>query len=63
MVTQGNLLVTTTQVDLVMMVDKALLLRIKERGEELKVSYYASAAIVCDGNLPYIIAICLYSQH
>ena len=34
----------------------------EERGEELKVSYYASAAAVRDGNLPYIIATSLYSQ-
>ena len=31
----------------------------EERGEELKVPYYASAAAVYDGNLPYIKAICL----
>ena len=30
-----------------------------ERGKELKVLYYASAAAVCDGNLPYIKATCL----
>jgi hypothetical protein len=41
---------------------KAWLLRSKERGEELKVLYHASAAAACDGNLPYIMAICLYSQ-
>ena len=35
----------------------------EERGEELKVPHYASAAAVCDGNLPYIMAICPYSQH
>ena len=34
------------------MVDKAWLLRIKERGEEFKVPYYTSAAAVYDGNLP-----------
>ena len=62
LVIQGNLLVTTTRVSTVMLVDKAWLLRIKERGKELKVPYYASAAAVCDGNLPYIMAICLYSQ-
>ena len=33
-----------------------------KKGEEFKVLYYASAAAVCDGNLPYIIATCLYSQ-
>ena len=41
------------------MVDKAWLLRIKERGEELKVPYYASAAAARDGNLPYVKATCL----
>jgi hypothetical protein len=30
-----------------------------ERGEELKVPYYASAAAAHDGNLPYIKAACL----
>ena len=30
-----------------------------ERGEELKVPYYASAAAVHDGNLPYMKATCL----
>ena len=44
------------------MVNKALLLRSKERGEELKVPYHTSAIAARDGNLPYIIAICLYSQ-
>ena len=39
--------------------DKAWLLRIKERGEELKVPYHASTAAVYDGNLPYIKATCL----
>ena len=32
-------------------------------GEEFKVPHYASTAAACDGNLPYIIANCLYSQH
>ena len=41
------------------MVDKAWLLKIKERGEELKVSYYTSTAAVYDSNLPYIKATCL----
>ena len=59
LVTQGNLPVTTTRVGIVMMVDKAWLLRIEERGEEFKVSYYASAAVACDGNLPYVKVICL----
>ena len=45
------------------MVGKLDLLRSKERGEELKVPHHASAAAVRDGNLPQIIAICLYSQH
>ena len=35
----------------------------KERGKELKVPHHASAAAVRDGNLPYIIATSLYSQH
>ena len=37
-------------------------LKSRERGEELKVPHHTSAAAVRDGNLPYIIAICLYSQ-
>ena len=36
------------------MVNKAQLLRIKERGKEFKVSYYTSTAAVRDGNLSYI---------
>ena len=44
------------------MVDKAWLLKIEERGEELKVPYHASTAVVRDGNLPYIMANCLYFQ-
>ena len=39
---------------------------LKERGKELKVPYYASAAAIRDGNLLYVTAIyliCLYSQH
>ena len=43
------------------MVKKLDLLRIEERGKELKVPHYTSAAVVCDGNLPYIIANCFYS--
>ena len=42
----------------------------EEGGEELKVPHYASAAAARDsnlphhdGNLPYIIATCFYSQH
>ena len=42
-----------------MIVNKALLLRIKERGKKLKVPYYASAAAVRDGNLFYVKATCL----
>ena len=34
-----------------------------ERGEELKVPHHASAAAARDGNLPQIMAACLYSQH
>ena len=62
LVIQGNSPITTTRVGYS---DgwKAWLLKSKERGKELKVLYYASAAAVCDGNLPYIIAICLYSQY
>ena len=32
--------------------NKAWLLRIEERGKELKVPYYASTTVVYDGNLP-----------
>ena len=31
----------------------------RERGKELKVPYYTSAAAACDGNLPYIKTACL----
>ena len=41
------------------MVNKAWFLRSKERGEELKVPHYASAAAVRDGNLPHVKATCL----
>ena len=41
------------------MVERLDLLRIKERGKELKVPHYASTAAVRDGNLPYIKATCL----
>jgi hypothetical protein len=34
----------------------------KERGKEFKVPYYANTAATCDGNLPYMITTCLYSQ-
>ena len=62
LVTQGNSPVTTTRVGTVMMVDKINCLRIEERGEELKVPHHASAAAARDGNLPQIMANCLYSQ-
>jgi hypothetical protein len=38
---------------------KDWLLRIKERGKELKVPHYASAVAACDGNLLYIKVTCL----
>ena len=41
------------------MVKKLNLLRIEDRGEELKVPHHASAAVVHDGKLPYIKATCL----
>ena len=31
----------------------------RERGEEFKIPYYASTAVVHDGNLPYMKATCL----
>ena len=31
----------------------------RERGKELKVPHYASAAAACDGNLPCVKATCL----
>ena len=31
-----------------------LFLKIKERGEELKVPHHASATVARDGNLPYV---------
>ena len=40
------------------MVKKLNLLKIKERGEELKVPHYTNTAVVCDSNLPYIKATC-----
>ena len=58
MVTQGNLLVITTWVDTVMLVNRGWLLRIWRRGKEFKVPYYASTAAVCDGNLFNIKATC-----
>ena len=39
--------------------NKAWLLRIKKRGKELKVSHYANAIAVYDGNLPRVKATCL----
>ena len=41
------------------MVKKLDLLRIEERGEELKVPHHASTAAARDGNLPYVKATCL----
>ena len=51
LVIQGNSPITTTQVGYS---DgwKAWLLKFGERGKELKVPYYASAAAARDGNLP-----------
>ena len=63
LITQSNSPVITTRVGTVMMVNKLNCLRTRRRGKELKVPHYASAAAVRDGNLPYIIATCLYSQH
>ena len=42
-----------------MMVDKIYYREYKKGGKELKVLYYASAAVACDGNLPHVKAICL----
>jgi len=33
--------------------------RNEERGEELKVPYYARATLACDGNMPGVMAACL----
>ena len=41
------------------MVKKLNCYKYGERGKELKVPYYASAAAARDGNLPYIKATCL----
>ena len=46
-----------------MMVNKLNLLRIEEKGKELKVPYYTSTTVAYDGNLPYIIANCLFSSY
>ena len=62
MVTQGNSLVTTTRVGIIMLVNKIYYWEYRERGKELKVPYYTSAAAVCDGNMPYIKATCLISR-
>ena len=35
------------------------MLKIKERGKELKVPHHANTAAARDGNLPYIKATCL----
>ena len=68
LVTQGNSPVTTTRVGTVIMVNKAWLMRIRRRGEKLKVPHHASTAAAHDGNLPYskgnlpyTMATCLYS--
>ena len=44
------------------LVNKLNYLKLEKRGKELKIPYYASAAAARDGNLPYIMGICLYSQ-
>ena len=41
------------------MVKKLECLEYGERGEELKVPHYTSAAAVCDGNMPHMKATCL----
>ena len=41
------------------MVKKIDWLKFGERGKKFKIPYYASAAAVRDGNLPYIKAACL----
>ena len=58
LITQGNLPITTTWVGYS---DgwKDWFIKIKERGKELKVPYYANTAAVCNGNLPYVKATCL----
>ena len=43
------------------MVEKLDFYKYGERGKELKVPYYANTAAVRDGNLPQIMAACLYS--
>ena len=58
LVTQGNLPITTTQVGYSDGL-KAWLLRIKERGEELKVPHHTNTTAACDSNLPHIKATCL----
>ena len=44
------------------MVEKLDCYKYGEKDEKLKVPYYASAAPARDGNLPQIMAACLYSQ-
>ena len=58
LVTQGNLPIMTTQVGYS---DgwKDWLLRIKERGKELKVPHHTNTAAAYNGNLPHIKATCL----
>ena len=41
------------------MVEKLNCLKYGEKGKELKVPYYASAAVARDGNLPHVKATCL----
>ena len=59
LITQGNSPVITTWVGTVIIVDKIDYWEYKERGKELKVPYYASAATARNGNLPHIKATCL----
>ena len=54
LVTQGNLPVTTTQVGIVIMVNKINYSEYRERGEELKVLYYTNAAAAYNSNLPHM---------
>ena len=59
LVTQSNSPITTTQVGYSNGWKAFWLLRIKERGKELKVPHYTNTAAAYDGNLPYIKAACL----
>ena len=45
-----------------MLVNKIDWWEYRERGKELKVPHYASAAAACDGNVPYMKATCLTSK-